>query len=54
MPRPPPWRGLGFAVPTGRAVTVINDILATGAFHGIPSIGVYVAESSSRTGRTAR
>ena len=32
--------GLGFAVPTGRAVTVINDILATGAFHGIPSIGL--------------
>ena len=42
--------GLGFAVPTGRAVTVINDILATGAFHGIPSIGVYVAEERQPDG----
>ena len=42
--------GLGFAVPTGRAVTVINDILATGAFHGIPSIGVYVAEEQQSDG----
>ena len=42
--------GLGFAVPTGRAVTVINDILATGAFHGIPSIGVYVAEEQQPDG----
>ncbi len=42
--------GLGFAVPTGRAVTVINDILATGAFHGIPSIGVYVMETEQPDG----
>ena len=42
--------GLGFAVPTGRAVTVINDILATGAFHGIPSIGVNVAEEQQPDG----
>ena len=42
--------GLGFAVPTGRAVTVINDILATGALHGIPSIGVYVAEEQQPDG----
>lgn len=42
--------GLGFAVPTGRAVTVINDILSTGAFHGIPSIGVYVAEEQQPDG----
>ena len=42
--------GLGFAVPTGRAVTVINDILATGSFHGIPSIGVYVAEEQQPDG----
>ena len=42
--------GLGFAVPTGRAVTVINDILATGAFHGVPSIGVYVAEEQQPDG----
>ena len=36
--------GLGFAVPTRRVVTVINDIMATGAFHGIPSLGIYVGQ----------
>ena len=36
--------GLGFAVPTRRVVAVINDIMATGAFHGIPSLGIYVGQ----------
>ena len=36
--------GLGFAVPARRMVAVVNDIMATGAFHGIPSLGIYVGQ----------
>ena len=42
--------GLGFAVPTRRVVAVINDIMATGAFHGIPSLGIYVGQELQADG----
>lgn len=42
--------GLGFAVPTRRVVAVINDIMATGAFHGIPSLGIYVGQEMQTDG----
>ena len=42
--------GLGFAVPTRRVVAVINDIMATGAFHGIPSLGIYVGQERQADG----
>ena len=42
--------GLGFAVPTRRVVAVINDIMATGAFHGIPSLGIYVGQEMQANG----
>ena len=44
--------GLGFAVPSSRVVSVINDIIATGGFHGLPSIGVYVKETEFADGTT--
>lgn len=43
---------LGFAVPAGQVVSVINDIVATGAFHGLPSIGVNVIETTFDDGTT--
>ena len=42
--------GLGFAVPARRVVAVINDIMATGAFHGIPSLGIYVGQELQADG----
>lgn len=42
--------GLGFAVPTTRAVSVINDIVATGAFHGFPTLGLYVYSEEQSDG----
>ena len=42
--------GLGFAVPTRRVVAVVNDIMATGAFHGIPSLGIYVGQEMQADG----
>ena len=42
--------GLGFAVPARRVVAVINDIMATGAFHGIPSLGIYVGQEMQADG----
>ena len=45
-----PVEGLGFAVPTRRVVAVINDIMATGAFHGIPSLGIYVGQEMQADG----
>lgn len=42
--------GLGFAVPTRRVVAVINDIMATGAFHGIPSLGIYMGQEMQADG----
>ena len=42
--------GLGFAVPTRRVVAVINDIMATGAFHGIPSLCIYVGQEMQADG----
>ncbi len=42
--------GLGFAVPTRRVVAVINDIMATGAFHGLPSLGIYVGQEMQADG----
>ena len=44
--------GLGFAVPSGKVVSVINDIVATGAYHGMPSIGVYVMVQEQPDGVT--
>ncbi len=44
--------GLGFAVPSGKVMSVINDIAATGAYHGLPSIGVYVMETDMPDGTT--
>ena len=44
--------GLGFAVPSGKVVSVINDIVATGAYHGMPSIGVYVMVQEQPDGAT--
>ena len=44
--------GLGFAVPSSRVVSVINDIIATGGFRGLPSIGVYVQETEFADGTT--
>ena len=44
--------GLGFAVPSSRVVSVINDIIATGGFRGLPSIGVYVKETEFADGTT--
>ncbi len=42
--------GLGFAVPSRRMVAVINDIMATGAFHGIPTLGIYVGQEEQADG----
>ena len=44
--------GLGFAVPSSRVLSVINDIIATGGFRGLPSIGVYVQETEFADGTT--
>ena len=44
--------GLGFAVPSSRVVSVINDIIATGGFRGLPSIGIYVQETEFADGTT--
>lgn len=45
--------GLGFALPTSQVAYVVNDILAHGEFHGIPTFGftietVYGEDGSSR------
>ncbi len=42
--------GLGFAIPAQRMVSVINDIMATGSFHGIPSLGIYVGQEEQSDG----
>ena len=39
--------GLGFALPTGNIVFVVNDILTTGSFHGYPLMGVTIVEGTS-------
>ena len=46
--------GLGFAVPSSRVVSVINDIIATGGFRGLPSIGIYVQETEFADGTPTR
>lgn len=42
--------GLGFAVPANQVAAVLNDIAATGAYHGLPSIGVTVVDAEQGDG----
>ncbi len=42
--------GLGFALPTGDISYVVNDIIATGKYHGTPSFGITVIPSKDSGG----
>lgn len=45
--------GLGFALPISNACFVINDIIANGKFHGLPTLGVMVYTVEATDGTTA-
>ena len=45
--------GLGFALPISTACFVINDIIANGEFHGLPTLGVMVYTVELEDGSTA-
>ena len=45
--------GLGFALPISNACFVINDIIANGKFHGLPTLGVMVYTVETTDGTTA-
>ena len=44
--------GLGFALPISHVCYVVNDIIATGSFHGVPALGVMVATIDDPDGGT--
>ncbi len=44
--------GLGFAVPACKVAAVVNDIIATGSYHGMPSIGIYAMDVELSDGTT--
>ena len=43
--------GLGFALPISSVSFVVNDLIATGRFRGIPTLGVTVTNSSDNGGQ---
>ncbi len=43
--------GLGFALPISDASYVVNDILATGAYHGTPTFGITVIGTTDTNGK---
>ena len=45
--------GLGFALPISNACFVINDIIANGKFHGLPTLGIMVYTVETTDGTTA-
>lgn len=45
--------GLGFALPISDVCFVVNDIIATGKFHGAPMLGVTVITADTTDGSTA-
>ena len=44
--------GLGFALPISHVCYVVNDIIATGRFHGVPTLGIMVATYENDDGGT--
>ena len=44
--------GLGFALPISHVCYVVNDIIATGTFHGVPTLGITVATYENDDGGT--
>ena len=44
--------GLGFALPISHVCYVVNDIIATGRFHGVPTLGITVATYENDDGGT--
>ena len=44
--------GLGFALPISHVCYVVNDIIATGTFHGVPTLGIMVATYEDADGGT--
>lgn len=45
--------GLGFALPISDVCFVVNDIIATGKFHGAPMLGITVITANTTDGSTA-
>ena len=45
--------GLGFALPISDVCFVVNDIIATGKFHGAPMLGITVITANTTDGATA-
>ena len=45
--------GLGFALPVSDVCFVVNDIIATGKFHGAPMLGVTILTADTVDGSTA-
>jgi S1-C subfamily serine protease len=44
--------GLGFALPISTTSFVVNDLIATGEFHGMPMLGVMVTTQATEDGGT--
>lgn len=45
--------GLGFALPVSDMCFVVNDIIATGKFHGVPMLGITIITANTTDGGTA-
>lgn len=45
--------GLGFALPMSDVCFVVNDIIATGKFHGAPMLGITIITANTADGSTA-
>ena len=45
--------GLGFALPISDVCFVVNDIIATGEFHGAPMLGITILTADTTDGSTA-
>lgn len=45
--------GLGFALPISDVCFVVNDIIATGKFHGAPMLGITIITANTTDGSTA-
>ena len=45
--------GLGFALPISDVCFVVNDIIATGQFHGAPMLGITIVTANTEDGSTA-
>lgn len=45
--------GLGFALPLSDVCFVVNDIIATGKFHGAPMLGITIITANTTDGSTA-